>query len=73
MRRLFRFALLLTFLLALDIRLYDLTDPPFDFHSTRQFRSAVIAPQTSTNSTANRSLRSISRRALGFLMREKGL
>lgn len=36
-------ALLLTFLLALSIRLYDLTDPPFDFHSTRQFRSAVIA------------------------------
>ncbi len=24
-------------------RLYDLTDPPFDFHPTRQFRSAIIA------------------------------
>ncbi|HNB50858.1 MAG TPA: glycosyltransferase family 39 protein [Anaerolineales bacterium] len=43
MPRLSRLALLLTFLLALGIRLYDLTDPPFDFHSTRQFRSAVIA------------------------------
>ncbi|GAB4580920.1 MAG: hypothetical protein Fur0022_36640 [Anaerolineales bacterium] len=32
-----------SFLLTLGIRLYDLTDPPFDFHATRQFRSAVIA------------------------------
>jgi len=31
------------FLLALGIRLYDLTDPPLDFHSTRQFWSAIIA------------------------------
>jgi hypothetical protein len=30
-------------LLGLGIRLYDLTDPPFDFHSTRQHRSAIIA------------------------------
>jgi hypothetical protein len=38
-----RLALLFTFALGLGIRLYDLTDPPFDFHATRQFRSAVIA------------------------------
>ncbi|NJN43488.1 MAG: phospholipid carrier-dependent glycosyltransferase [Anaerolineae bacterium] len=43
MTRLQRFTLLLTFAVALGIRLYDLTDPPFDFHATRQFRSAVIA------------------------------
>ena len=43
MNWLHRFALFLAFALALGIRLYDLTDPPFDFHSTRQFRSAVIA------------------------------
>jgi len=30
-------------LLGLAIRLYDLTDPPFDFHATRQFRAALIA------------------------------
>jgi len=29
--------------LGLGIRVYDLTDPPFDFHSTRQHRSAIIA------------------------------
>lgn len=29
--------------LGLGIRAYDLTDPPFDFHSTRQHRSAIIA------------------------------
>jgi hypothetical protein len=29
--------------LGLGIRAYDLTDPPFDFHATRQFRSAIIA------------------------------
>lgn len=28
---------------GLAIRLYDLGDPPFDFHPTRQFRSAIIA------------------------------
>jgi 4-amino-4-deoxy-L-arabinose transferase-like glycosyltransferase len=43
MTRLHRLTLLITFALALGIRLYDLTDPPFDFHATRQFRSAVIA------------------------------
>lgn len=36
-------ALLLVFSLGLGIRLYDLTDPPFDFHPTRQWRAALIA------------------------------
>lgn len=36
-------ALLLVFAAGLGIRLYDLTDPPLDFHPTRQLRSAVIA------------------------------
>jgi 4-amino-4-deoxy-L-arabinose transferase-like glycosyltransferase len=31
------------FLLGLAYRLYDLADPPLDFHSTRQMRSALIA------------------------------
>ncbi len=31
------------FALGLGIRLYDLTDPPFDFHPTRQWRAAIIA------------------------------
>ncbi len=31
------------FVLGLGIRLYDLTDPPLDFHSTRQLWSAIIA------------------------------
>jgi 4-amino-4-deoxy-L-arabinose transferase-like glycosyltransferase len=43
----YRFLLPLTlaviFLLGLGIRLYDLTDPPLDFHSTRQLRSALMA------------------------------
>jgi hypothetical protein len=29
--------------LGLGIRLFDLTDPPLDFHPTRQLRSAIIA------------------------------
>ena len=33
----------LMLLLALGIRLFDLTDPPLDFHPTRQLRSAMIA------------------------------
>ncbi len=33
----------LALLLGLGIRAYDLTDPPFDFHATRQMRAAVIA------------------------------
>jgi len=35
--------LILILALGLGIRLYDLTDPPFDFHPTRQLRSALIA------------------------------
>jgi hypothetical protein len=31
------------FLAALGIRIYDLTNPPFDFHPTRQFFTAVVA------------------------------
>jgi hypothetical protein len=31
------------FILGLGIRLSDLTDPPLDFHPTRQLRSAIIA------------------------------
>lgn len=31
------------FALGLGVRLYDLTDEPLDFHSTRQLRSAIIA------------------------------
>ncbi len=33
----------LLLLLAIGIRLLDLTDPPLDFHPTRQLRSAMIA------------------------------
>jgi 4-amino-4-deoxy-L-arabinose transferase-like glycosyltransferase len=33
----------LILILGFGIRLYDLTDPPLDFHSTRQFWSALIA------------------------------
>jgi uncharacterized membrane protein len=36
-------ALLLLFLTALAIRLYDLTEPPLDFHPTRQLLSAIKA------------------------------
>ncbi|HUF39908.1 MAG TPA: glycosyltransferase family 39 protein [Anaerolineales bacterium] len=36
-------ALAAIFTLGLAIRLYDLSDPPFDFHTTRQFRAALIA------------------------------
>jgi hypothetical protein len=35
--------LFVIYALGLGIRLYDLTDPPLDFHSTRQLRSAIIA------------------------------
>jgi len=40
---LLRSTLAVIFLLALGIRLYDLTDLPFDFHATRQWRSIIIA------------------------------
>ena len=33
----------LTAAAGLAIRLYDLTDPPLDFHPARQFHSAIIA------------------------------
>ena len=36
-------ALLLLFLLAIAVRMIDLTDAPLDFHPTRQFRGALIA------------------------------
>lgn len=36
-------ALLALLVLGLAIRLYDLTDPPLDFHETRQLGSAVVA------------------------------
>jgi hypothetical protein len=36
-------ALVVVFSLGLAIRLYDLTDPPLDFHPTRQLRVAMIA------------------------------
>jgi hypothetical protein len=35
--------LFVLFALGLGIRLVDLTDPPLDFHPTRQLRSAIIA------------------------------
>lgn len=35
--------MLVMFALGLGIRLFDLTDPPLDFHPTRQLRSAIIA------------------------------
>jgi hypothetical protein len=34
---------LLLLLIGLGLRLVDLTDPPFDFHPTRQLRAAIIA------------------------------
>lgn len=36
-------SLLVILVLGLGIRLYDLTDPPMDFHPTRQIRGLVIA------------------------------
>lgn len=35
--------LLLLFIMGLGVRLVDLSDPPLDFHPTRQLRSAIIA------------------------------
>ncbi len=35
--------LALVFLIGLGVRLYDLQDPPLDFHPTRQLHSALIA------------------------------
>ncbi len=36
-------ALVFLFGLALAVRLYDLTDPPLDFHATRQLHAALMA------------------------------
>ncbi len=35
--------IIILFLVAFVVRLYDLDDPPLDFHSTRQLRSLIIA------------------------------
>ena len=35
--------IVLAFVLGVGVRLYDLQDPPLDFHSTRQLHSALIA------------------------------
>ncbi len=43
-RRIFQTLILaLTILLGFGIRIFDLTDPPLDFHPTRQLRSAILA------------------------------
>lgn len=42
-RKLIVMALALALLLGLGIRLYDLTDLPFDYHPTRQWRGLIIA------------------------------
>jgi 4-amino-4-deoxy-L-arabinose transferase-like glycosyltransferase len=44
-----RLVLLLVFLAGIGIRLYDFTDPPLEFHLTRQLRSALIARQVYIN------------------------
>ena len=41
--RLFFAAVVLLVLVGFPVRLYDLTDPPLDFHSPRQMRAAIIA------------------------------
>jgi 4-amino-4-deoxy-L-arabinose transferase-like glycosyltransferase len=38
-----RLLLALIFLAGFGIRIYDLNDPPLDFHPTRQLRSAILA------------------------------
>lgn len=42
-RYLLPITLAVIFILGLGIRLYDLTDPPLDFHATRQLRSLLMA------------------------------
>jgi hypothetical protein len=42
-RLILRLLLVGIFLLGLGLRLYDLTDQPIDFHSTRQLRNAIVA------------------------------
>jgi hypothetical protein len=36
-------AVVVIFILGAALRLIDITDAPFDFHHTRQLRSAIIA------------------------------
>ncbi len=44
MKRIYQIVLVTVLLLiGLALRLYDLTDPPIDFHPTRQLRGAIIA------------------------------
>jgi 4-amino-4-deoxy-L-arabinose transferase-like glycosyltransferase len=38
-----RFLLALLILIGFGIRIFDLTDPPLDFHPTRQLRSAILS------------------------------
>ena len=42
-RRIWLGLIVLTFLMGVGVRLYDLTDAPLDFHPTRQLHSALIA------------------------------
>jgi hypothetical protein len=53
--------LAIIFLLGLGIRLYDLKDPPLDFHPVRQLRSALIARSVyySLNPAADPALRQV--------------
>ncbi len=44
-----RLVLLIVFLAGFGIRLLDFTDPPLEFHLTRQLRSALIARQVYLN------------------------
>ena len=55
------FLLALIFLLGLGIRLYDLKDPPLDFHPVRQLRSALIARSVyfNLNPAADPALRQV--------------
>ncbi len=44
MKHIYQYVLVaLLLLVGLGLRLYDLTDPPIDFHPTRQLRGAIIA------------------------------
>src|SRR3990172_10660332 len=53
-------------LLGFGLRMIDLTDPPMDFHPTRQFRGAVVARsiyfQLSPSSDTNIQLQAVSMR-----------
>lgn len=66
-RFLVRGALVVLFLAGLGIRLYDLTDPPLDFHPARQLRSAIMArgiyyqgqPESDQRDAALQTMRSL--------------